>query len=272
MFRPLVWLFIVGGVYPNNTVRDTHITAALLLAESYCFFANVYQTLKSGLISFDVSFNLLNDAFDCIFGLLFILKVYLQRHTFIYLFERLAIFDFPSENKRISTGRTEISALLMFLVMIGGRAPLHSGDLISIAVKLGYDLIMGLLYAPTILYVVLVRHLSARFSALNTQLREVAQVSSPTDLRADLASVFQAHLYLRNLQTQLDSFFGLFNAASVINHTTFIVVALYYIICVMNDSKADVKLLDVVIIVTVCTTVFHLSDTPHRCSEKVDYI
>lgn len=238
----------------------------LFLAVYHLFQKDYYKDIALGI-------HVLNDVVDCIVGLMILVKVIVYRIDFVTTLRQC--FESQHSSATKSVRRSELMMFLVFSVLLVARIlsrSLGSGEVILV-----HDFLTSLLYAPTMIFVLMVRNLSCKFSNLNHQLRETFEAAKSHnmpvyDLRTNLNNMFRMHIYLRDVKNSTNSFFGMFNVTTTINRVVYLTVALFYLIMIMCDPAATLEWIDVFVILSVFTAEVVLFDVCYRCSEKVSFV
>lgn len=270
MFGPLRVLLYLGGAFPQGYRIDRCIANIVVSAKFYyfCLYAYRVQTNYHNLLELGLSIG--DISLDCMSGMLIVRKIFAFRHSFIELVRKCLVDGESYDVKPVR--RFEILTFLTFCTLLVLRIYLRSVR--SGHLTLLHDTIMGLNYIPSVIYLLLAYNLSGKFSSLNKQLGIVAEAikyqSLPTSyLEGQLALVFSQHSHLKNLRSQVDSIFGLFNAILISSRVIYLTVAFYDQITIVCDPTAELNTINVLVLVIASCFLLFTCDICYRCSEKV---
>lgn len=267
MIVPLRWLFRVLGLLPNNTKYDIYFSSVatfIPLASLYVSLAGTWWMFRTWP---DVVIDVTDNTVFTLIGVLYVVKIYLNRKEFITFVNESLL---PKESDDV---KCETSLFFAFSIFLSARA--ISRYIVSqlFIRSLLFDAAMGIAYGPSIMHILMVNQLRGRFSILNDQLRDLsvstAGFGPPRNLRARLTTVFRAHVHLRGLQAKINSHFGIFNLSMISCQTIFSTWSLYILILDMVNVYKNVNILNVIVFISAITDLIAVCDTCYRCSEEV---
>lgn len=264
----LYWLFRLGGVLPNNTTYDRYLIVVITTLEGLC----ILSILKTG-TSYNSIYYQVIDLFFIFSVLYLVYKIQLSKQNAIDLFTK-CLLDVRNVSSGQDLKRFEIAAVLTFSFIFLLRILTVFLESHSYARRAMYNIGMALIYVPIVLHIVLVRHLGARFSEVNDQLRGVLEAirdrSAPTaNLRCDLEGLFRRHVHLRYIRGQINIYFGFYNVITFTCRLAFVVVLMYFIITVITDPLRSLKPKTCFEFISVVTSLCGQCDVCYRCSEQV---
>lgn len=266
MFAPLVWLLGLGAVKPNNTRADAYYAVAVLLVETVGTFITLNFTNYNELDEVLIFTDPINTVLDFLAGIWIVRKVYVSKEALKEIIDKCLAFNGLENQSSIYEFVFELSTVFVFVSLFSARVVFRTDK-----VEVVYDIVMALIYIPTLLHIVLVFHLKARFSALNARLREAAHNLHSSDLRAQLATLFQSHVHLRHVQNQMNELFSLYNTICVFNRVVYFTIETYYFISLLEHPVPQVDMGDAFELLSCLIAILSQCNMSHICSEKVKY-
>lgn len=272
MFGPLRALLVIGCVYPIESTKDYFVYAVMTFELCYVCVL-IYQAPRNASDFYALGFDTFSSIVEVVSVVALSMKLNISRGVFIPLVEKCFVSNTFADEKSIK--RTEIVTFSVFCTFLVLRIAFRSvafGQLVVV-----HDIIMGLLYLPIMLFYVIVRHLTVRFSLINDELRTFANVMKSRELpnchlKSRLNYMFRTHIHLRELGSRISSFLGLFICITIINNVAYYTFSLYYLLITLSDPTKSIQYVDVLVMLTSLTTNIMGCDVCYVCSEKVRFL
>lgn len=263
----------MAGLLPHNTRPDKYFTSVTVLIQLCSLYDSAIDAFSINNSLYLAIFYITENVVFCITPVFYEIKIYVYRKDFIHLMNRCFLSRGLDERRSESTQPFEISSILLFSFIFMARFLMRYKMSQMFLRSLLYDFAMATIYLSTIMEILMVHHLSSRFSVLNDQLRQVsvairAQYSCINNLRVELAAVIRSHTMLRELRTKINSHFGHFNAITVSCSTMYGTYTMHVLLLKLVKQEG-VSLLDILVLTSgLCCTVF-LCDACYRCCQQV---
>lgn len=262
--QPMHLLFRIGGFQPKDVKADFFFTLI-----SGCFQIFVWTFL-----SYNSSYDMrrlgtyVNISVNVLFwtsGIVHLAKVHYTKKYFCILDSNL--------NKTANCGSEtfvvlEISTTIVILVLLWMRMALRSLTWYSFLQSLLSDIGTLVTYTPLIQQSMMIHQLTAKFSALNDQLRAVAKVPG-NDVRAELSYILKTFNNVKDVVDQINSYFAVFNFFSLTSRLFGLAFLLYYVLTSLASPGVGFVWSPFAVCMSIAAaTIYHL-EICYRCSSEV---